>query len=122
MAFEMISTEQVDRVAIVTLNRPEVLNALSLKLVREVDEYLTEAEADDGIGAVIITGAGERAFSAGADIHENREFTQEQRDAARCRAGPIHLAPCRQQQARSSARSTVSATGAGRSWPPASTS
>ena len=82
MAFEVISTEQVDRVAIVTLNRPEVLNALSLKLVREVDQFLAEAEADDGIGAVVITGAGERAFSAGADIHENRELNEEQRDAA----------------------------------------
>ena len=81
MAFEVISTDQVDRVAILTLNRPEVLNALSLKLVREVDQFITEAEADDGIGAVVITGAGERAFSAGADIHENRELNEEQRDA-----------------------------------------
>ena len=86
----------MDRVAIVTLNRPEVLNALNLQLVREVDTFLTEAEADDGIGAVIITGAGERAFSAGADIHENREFTQEQRDeGAAQRAGYTwHMATC----------------------------
>ena len=82
MAFEVISTDRVDRVAIVTLNRPEVLNALSLNLTREVDRFLSEVEADDSIGAVIITGAGGRAFSAGADIHENRELTQEQRDAA----------------------------------------
>ena len=96
MAFEVISTEQVDRVAIVTLNRPEVLNALNLQLVREVDEFLTEAEADDGIGAVIITGAGERAFSAGADIHENREFTQEQRDAGAAERSNYtwHMATC----------------------------
>ena len=96
MAFEVISTDQVDRVAILTLNRPEVLNALSLKLSREVDAFLTEAEADDGIGAVIITGAGERAFSAGADIHENRELTEEQRDeAAAERAGYTwHMATC----------------------------
>ena len=96
MALEVISTDQVDRVAIVTLNRPEVLNALNLKLVREVDEFLTEAEADDGIGAVIITGAGERAFSAGADIHENREFTQEQRDegAAERSNYTWHMAAC----------------------------
>ena len=80
MAFELISTDQVDRVAIVTLNRPEVLNALSLKLVGEVDEFLGQAEQDDSVGAVVITGAGERAFSAGADIHENRELSQEQRD------------------------------------------
>lgn len=82
MAFEVISVDRVDRVAILTLNRPEVLNALSLGLVREVNEFLGEAEADDSVGAVIITGAGERAFSAGADIHENRELTPEQRDAA----------------------------------------
>ena len=96
MAFEVISTEQVDRVAIVTLNRPEVLNALNLQLVRELDEFLTAAEADDGIGAVIITGAGERAFSAGADIHENREFTQEQRDAGAAERAQYtwHMAAC----------------------------
>ena len=96
MAYEVISIDQVDRVAIVTLNRPEVLNALNLKLVREVDAFLTEAEADDGIGAVIITGAGERAFSAGADIHENREFTQEQRDAGAAERANYtwHMATC----------------------------
>lgn len=81
MSFETIKTDQVDRVAIVTLNRPEVLNALSLQLVRELDEFVTQAEEDDSIGAIIITGAGERAFSAGADIHENRENSEEQRDA-----------------------------------------
>ena len=96
MAFEVISTDQVDRVAILTLNRPEVLNALSLKLSREVDAFLTEAEADDGIGAVIITGAGERAFSAGADIHENRELTEEQRDKAAAERAKYtwHMATC----------------------------
>ena len=72
MSFEQIKTDQIDRVAIVTLNRPEVLNALSLQLVRELDEFVTEAEQDDNIGAIVITGAGDRAFSAGADIHENR--------------------------------------------------
>ena len=96
MAFELISTEQVDRVAIVTLNRPEVLNALSLNLVREVDQFLTEAEADEGIGVVILTGSGERAFSAGADIHENRELTQEQRDEAAAERAQYtwHMATC----------------------------
>lgn len=79
MSFEMIKTDQVDRVAIVTLNRPEVLNALSYQLVRELDEFVTQAEEDDSIGAIIVTGAGERAFSAGADIHENREFSDEER-------------------------------------------
>ena len=85
----MIQTDQVDRVAIVTLNRPEVLNALNLQLVRELDEFVTEAEQDDGIGAIVITGAGERAFSAGADINDQLErgldavFADERLDAWR---------------------------------------
>ena len=55
MSFEMIKTDQVDRVAIVTLNRPEVLNALNLQLVRELDEFVTDAEADDSIGAIAVS-------------------------------------------------------------------
>jgi enoyl-CoA hydratase/carnithine racemase len=70
MAYDFILTERRDAVAVITLNRPEKLNALSFGLVRELDEVLTEYERDDGIKAVVLTGAGERAFSAGADIHE----------------------------------------------------
>ncbi|GIT43855.1 MAG: hypothetical protein Ct9H300mP11_17910 [Chloroflexota bacterium] len=44
MSFEMIKTDQVDRVAIVTLNRPEVLNALNPATVRELDEFVTDAK------------------------------------------------------------------------------
>jgi hypothetical protein len=79
MSYEFIQTDQVDRVAIITLNRPEVLNALNLGLTRELDQAITNMEEDDGVGAIIITGAGERAFSAGADIHENRERSAEER-------------------------------------------
>ena len=78
MSFEAIKVERQDRVAVVTLNRPEVLNALNLQLVRELDQAVTEIEQDSDIGAVVLTGAGERAFSAGADIHENRELTPEE--------------------------------------------
>ena len=78
MSFQVIDIDRQDRVAVITLNRPEVLNALSLQLVSELDQALTEFEQDDGVGALILTGAGERAFSAGADIHENRELNQEQ--------------------------------------------
>ncbi len=77
MSRQAIKTDQVDRVAIVTLNRPDVLNALNLQLVTELDEAISEMERDDGVGAIIITGAGERAFSAGADIHENRELSND---------------------------------------------
>ena len=96
MSYQAIKTDQVDRVAIITLNRPEVLNALDLQLVREVDGALTHLEQDEGVGAIIITGAGERAFSAGADIHENRELSSEQLEHAQdLRAGYTwHLASC----------------------------
>ncbi len=80
MSYQLIKTDQVDRTAIITLNRPEVLNALSLGLVRELDQAITQMEEDDGVGAIIITGSGERAFSAGADIHENRELGPEERE------------------------------------------
>jgi enoyl-CoA hydratase/carnithine racemase len=80
MSYQAIKTDQVDRVAIITLNRPEVLNALNLQLVRELDDAITNMEEDDGVGAIIITGIGERAFSAGADIHENRELGPEERE------------------------------------------
>jgi enoyl-CoA hydratase/carnithine racemase len=70
MGYEYILTERLEGVAVITLNRPEKLNALSFGLVRELDEELTQLEDDDAIKAVILTGAGDRAFSAGADIHE----------------------------------------------------
>ncbi len=71
MAYENILVETVDGgVGIVTLNRPKVLNALSYPLACELDEALTTFEDDPEIKCVVITGAGEKAFSAGADIHE----------------------------------------------------
>ncbi|MCA9728812.1 MAG: enoyl-CoA hydratase/isomerase family protein [Candidatus Eisenbacteria bacterium] len=54
----------------ITLNRPEVRNALNLEMVRELGAALGQLEPDDSIGAVILTGAGEKAFVAGADIAE----------------------------------------------------
>ena len=80
MVYEAIKTDQVDRVAIITLSRPEVLNALNFKLVTELDQVIGAMEEDDGVGAIVITGDGERAFSAGADIHENRELSDEERE------------------------------------------
>src|SRR6266849_5430067 len=78
MAYEFILTERFDGVAVITLNRPDKLNALSFPLVRALDEALTQYEADDDIKAVILTGAGERAFSAGADIHEMAGLSSEE--------------------------------------------
>jgi enoyl-CoA hydratase/carnithine racemase len=70
MDYESILIERHESVALITLNRPDKLNALSFGLMRELDEALTRYEDDDAIKAVVLTGAGERAFSAGADIHE----------------------------------------------------
>src|SRR6266849_488544 len=78
MAYEFILTERFDGVAVITLNRPEKLNALSYPLVRERDDALTQYEADGDIKAVILTGAGERAFFAGADIHEMADLSAEE--------------------------------------------
>ena len=67
---EVVLLGRRDRVAILTLNRPEKLNALNYALVDRMMERLDAIEDDASVGAVIVTGAGERAFSAGADIHE----------------------------------------------------
>ena len=64
---ETIAVERAGRVARVTLNRPEKLNAISRQLQRELIEVLTEAERDDSIHVALVSGAG-RAFSAGYDL------------------------------------------------------
>ena len=70
MTYQTILYDTFEGVATITLNRPEVMNALSIALYRELDHAITEVESDDEVKAVIITGAGDRAFTAGADIHE----------------------------------------------------
>jgi len=57
-------------VGIITLNRPKALNALSPTLVRELVDSALSMDADTSIGAIIVTGAGDKAFAAGADIKE----------------------------------------------------
>jgi enoyl-CoA hydratase/carnithine racemase len=65
-----ILVERRGRVGVVTLNRPEKLNALSSELVNQLERALSGLDADDSVGAIVITGAGERAFSAGGDMAE----------------------------------------------------
>ena len=67
---ELVKMEIVGRIAVLTLNRPEKLNALNYASNDRILQRLSAIEQDDTIGAVIITGAGDRAFSAGGDIHE----------------------------------------------------
>lgn len=67
----MIIQETVeDGIAILTLNRPERLNAINYEVADRLMEILDRIEVEDGIRAIILTGAGERAFSAGGDIHQ----------------------------------------------------
>src|SRR5258707_588166 len=69
MAYETVILERKGAVAIITLNRPQALNALSAALTRELAAALDEVEADPAIGAIILTGS-DKAFAAGADIKE----------------------------------------------------
>jgi enoyl-CoA hydratase/carnithine racemase len=72
MSYEHILVDAEDGVGILTLSRPEKLNAMNRKLGRELHDALKRLEADDAIGCIVLTGAG-RAFSAGGDIHEQLE-------------------------------------------------
>jgi len=67
---EVVLRQDEGRVAVLTVNRPDKLNALSQQVRDEMLAHLEAIETDDGIGVVVITGAGEKAFVAGADIGE----------------------------------------------------
>lgn len=75
MAYENITVEKRDGIAIVTINRPKVLNALNTKTFHELADAFAGLRDDKAVGAVILTGAGEKAFVAGADISEFSGFT-----------------------------------------------
>jgi enoyl-CoA hydratase len=74
MDYENILVEKSAPVAVVTINRPKVLNALNQKTVEEIECAFFDLKNDAGIKAVILTGAGEKAFIAGADINEIATF------------------------------------------------
>jgi enoyl-CoA hydratase len=74
MSYEFILVERRERVGLVTLNRPKQLNALSPKLMQELGRALLELDADEGIGAIVITG-NDKAFAAGADIAAMKDFS-----------------------------------------------
>ncbi len=69
-----ILCEQDGPVGIITLNRPEAMNTISVELETQLHAALDRAEADDSIRVVVLTGAGERAFSAGYDLTETPQF------------------------------------------------
>ena len=74
MAYQFILTETRGSVGLVTLNRPNVLNALNDDLVNELGDALEAFDADENIGAIIVTGS-EKAFAAGADIGAMKDMS-----------------------------------------------
>lgn len=73
--YQYILVERDERVGIVTLNRPQQLNALNFQIVAELASALDAFDRDESIGCMVITGAGEKAFAAGADIKEMADKT-----------------------------------------------
>lgn len=78
MNFENILTSAENSILTITINRPDKLNALNKKTIDELNKALIEAEKDAAIRVIIITGSGQKAFVAGADISEFANFSVEQ--------------------------------------------
>jgi enoyl-CoA hydratase len=75
MAYENLIYEKRDGIAVITFNRPKVLNALNRQTVEELRHALLDAKSDDAVRVLILTGAGEKSFVAGADIGELAQQT-----------------------------------------------
>ncbi|MDG1261838.1 MAG: enoyl-CoA hydratase-related protein [Flavobacteriales bacterium] len=73
-----ILLEHTDHVAVVTVNRPSQLNALNSETIAELSKVLDELAGNDDVRAIVLTGSGEKAFVAGADIKEFADFSQEE--------------------------------------------
>lgn len=78
-SYEQIKVSVEDRVATVTLNRPDRSNALGTRIVEELERALEEIEGSEDVRALILTGAGEKAFCSGADLKERREMDADER-------------------------------------------
>ena len=72
--YKNIIISQTDGIQIITINRPEQLNALNKVTIEELSNAIGEAEENISIGVIILTGAGEKSFVAGADIKEFADF------------------------------------------------
>lgn len=75
MSYENLLYEKRDGIAYITFNRPKVLNALNRKTIEELHQVLVDARDDSSVRVLILTGAGEKAFVAGADINELAQQT-----------------------------------------------
>jgi len=76
-AFETLRVTRHERVAVLTLQRPEAMNAISLRMRDELRLALQALQQDDGVGAAVLTGSGEKAFSAGMDLREFARLSAE---------------------------------------------
>ncbi|MBM3343882.1 MAG: enoyl-CoA hydratase/isomerase family protein [Betaproteobacteria bacterium] len=98
MNYEHILSQTEDGVAIITLNRPDKLNAMNRKLNQELHQAVKAAEADDSVGCLVITGAGEKAFTAGGDIQEqlsnDARYSENELDAMRDSRRSYEIAAC----------------------------
>jgi len=92
MTYENLIVERDGRVARVVFCRPHVLNALSRATIAELDAVIDELASDDSVGALILTGAGDKAFVAGADIGEFNLLCSASDAAAFARRGQAVLA------------------------------
>lgn len=71
--YESVKTEVEQGIFWLTLNRPDARNALDANMLKEIDQAITEAEANDDVKVIVIQGAGEKSFAAGADIRQLKE-------------------------------------------------
>ncbi len=89
MVYSFLRYEKKESFAILTINRPEALNALSTPLLAELGQALGEAGKDDAVRVLIITGQGEKAFIAGADIKELEALSSVAEAQAYLRRGQV---------------------------------
>lgn len=78
MRYHSVSVEEQNNIATITINRPSKLNALNIETIEELHHALKEAHKDKNIKVIIITGSGEKAFVAGADISEFADFDEDE--------------------------------------------
>ena len=78
MELKNVILEKEEHLAIVTINRPKALNALNSETLKDLNTVIDDLEKDDNIYAVILTGAGEKSFVAGADISEMKDLDEKQ--------------------------------------------
>ena len=80
MEYKILKTEEIDGIALVTISRPEAMNALNTRFFNEMDDFIFNVKTNKNVKAIVVTGAG-KAFVAGADIAEMVNKTQEEGSA-----------------------------------------